>query len=101
MFKKTEVILNGEKLSRRAEARKCKLPVKNTSVVLAVEFGHFIFVGAFQVVLVVKNPPANAGDFILPVQKYGCAVIHGRNSNHSFWRFLMCLLLFSSFHISL
>lgn len=26
--KKTEMILNGEKLSRRAEARKCKLTVK-------------------------------------------------------------------------
>ena len=63
------MILNGEKLSRRAEARKCKLTVKNTSVVLAVEFGHFIFVGAFQVVLVVKNPPANAGDFIFASAK--------------------------------
>ena len=65
LFKKMEVILNGEKLSRRAEARKCKPTVKKTSVILAVECGHFIFVGAFQVVLVVKNPPANAGDFVI------------------------------------
>ena len=59
----------GKAKCRRAEARKCKLTVKNTSVILAVKFGHFIFIRAFQVVLVVKNPPANAGDFIFASAK--------------------------------
>lgn len=43
MFKKTEMIQYGEKLRRRKEARKCKLHIKNKSMIFAFEFYNFIF----------------------------------------------------------